>query len=378
MRFPRNLALAFALGTPAAAAADSAPILTAPPGSFSSSEQCGACHRDIHAAWKLSAHSGSLEDPLFLDALRELADQGGDIGVCLRCHTPTVERTRDKALEKKITWEGITCDYCHSVSAVTPGDLPNLVLDVGATKYGPIRDAASTAHKSAYRDFFTKSEVCAPCHEYVSPAGIAILTTYSEWKASPHAAKGETCQSCHMGEVKANVVDPKVKRATSSTVNLHSMPGGHSIEQLNRAILARPRLERKEGRVDLQVDVVNRGAGHAVPAGSAARQMVLEVRIDTNKGRGESQSRIYERVLTDAAGTPLWRDQDLFSRAAKVGQDTRIQAGETRTERFTFQVDPKALANVKLRLTYRYTPGPGREAAVSQLFFTQSWTLTPE
>lgn len=377
MRSSQGLVLAL-LVLMLSARVPAAPILTAPPGSFSSSEQCGACHRDIHAAWKESAHARSLEDPFFLDALREFASEGGDIGICLRCHAPTVERTRDKALEKKLTWEGITCDYCHSVTAVTQGDLPSLTLDVGATKFGPIHDAASTAHKAEYRKFFTESEMCAPCHEYVSPSGVAVLTTYSDWKASPHAAKGETCQSCHMAEVKANVVDPKVKRATGSTVNLHSMPGGHSIEQLNRAILAKPRLVRKEGQVDLQVDVTNRGAGHAVPAGSAARQLVLEVRLDTNKGQGESQSRIYERVLTDAAGTPLWRDKDLFARAVKLVQDTRLQAGETRAERFTFQVDPKALANVKMRLLYRYTPGPDREPAVSQIFFTQSWTLTPE
>lgn len=344
---------------------------------FRSAERCGTCHRDIHAAWKQSAHAHSLEAPLFQDALEELRAEGGDERVCLGCHAPIAGIARDVTLDRKITWEGVTCDYCHSTESIEAGPIPRLRVVPGNVKYGPIEDAASGDHETAFRDFFTKSEVCAPCHEYTSPSGVGVLTTYSDWKASPQAAAGKTCQSCHMSAVRGDVVDPKVQRVPEAEVNLHSMPGGHSIDQLNQAVRARGQVARRGDKLELEVEVVNRGAGHAVPTGSAARQVVLDVRMDTNRGQRVEETRVYQRVLTDADGVPLVRDRDLFARAVKLASDTRLQAGETRTERFQFAIDPGSLVNLKLQLSYRYTPAPGREPLVSQVFYTQSWTLPP-
>jgi hypothetical protein len=72
--------------------------------------------------------------------------------------------------------------------------------------------------------------VCAPCHEYRNSLGFAVLSTYSEWKASPHAKAGKQCQTCHMSRVAGDVVDPKVQRSTLAKINLHQMPGSHSID----------------------------------------------------------------------------------------------------------------------------------------------------
>ena len=71
------------------------------------------------------------------------------------------------------------------------------------------------------------------------------------------------------------------------------------------------------------------------------------------------------------------RYRDLFARAVKLQSDTRLKAGETRREHFTFDVGSKALANVKMRLVYRHTPQPDGESPVKQVFLTQSWTLPP-
>jgi hypothetical protein len=353
------------------------PILDARPGEFNFSQQCGTCHRDIQAAWKTSAHALAVEDPLFLDALRELSQAGGDVRVCLGCHAPTTALTRDFNLDRKISWEGVTCDYCHSIAAV--GASPRLLPSVkpGDTKFGPIRDAASGAHKTEYRDYFTASEICANCHDYTSPAGLAVLTTYSDWKASPQAARGRSCQDCHMSQVQADVVDPKVQRVSNAAVNLHSMPGGHTIEQLNRAISVQARVARKGDVLTLDIDLLNNGAGHSVPTGSAARQVALEIRVDTSGGHQQQATRVYQRVLADAAGVPLFRDRDLFTRATKVQSDTRIKAGETRKEHFEFDIGSGTLANVKVHLVYRNVPEPQQPPTVSQVFYTQSWTLPP-
>jgi hypothetical protein len=62
---------------------------------------------------------------------------------------------------------------------------------------------------------------------------------------------------------------------------------------------------------------------------------------------------------------------------ARVAGDTRLAAGEVRPERFEFDVDPGATANVKVRLVYQSTPPPGGQPAIFQVFYTQSWTLPP-
>jgi len=129
--------------------------------------------------------------------------------------------------------------------------------------------------------------------------------------------------------------------------------------------------------LSLDVDLTNVGAGHTVPTGSAARQLVLAIRVDGSSGKAHEATRTYDRILTDAAGVPLYRDVEFFSRAAKVKSDTRLIPGKTRTEHFDFDVGAKSLANVKLRLLYQSIPDPRRPAGESQVFYTQSWTVPP-
>ena len=91
-----------------------------------SAEVCGRCHRSIHEAWKTSSHAKAMESRLFQEALA-LAE--GDFGpdarkTCLGCHAPIAVKTGDLRLEKKVSWEGVTCDYCHSVREVSPGEWP--------------------------------------------------------------------------------------------------------------------------------------------------------------------------------------------------------------------------------------------------------------
>jgi hypothetical protein len=352
-------------------------VLDAKPGTFNSSEQCGSCHRDIFGAWKKSAHARAVEDPLFIDAIREMGASGGDVQICLRCHAPTVEVTKDRSLEKKISWEGVTCDYCHSIAAIGTNPAAPPTVRPGVVKFGPIRDALSSAHDTAFRDYYNRSEMCAGCHEYTNPTGLALLTTYSDWKSSSWAAQGKSCQDCHMFEVSASVVDPKVQRLPNVAVNLHAMPGGHTIEQLNKALAVKARVRRAGKTLSLDVDLTNVGAGHTVPTGSAARQILLAIRVDGNSGKSLESTRTYDRVLTDQSGVPLYRDVEFFSKAAKVKTDNRIGPGKTRSEHFDFEIGTGGLANVKLRLVYQSIPDPRRPAGESQVFYTQSWTVPP-
>jgi len=103
----------------------------------SSAEFCGDCHRAIEAGWKQSAHSQAVESRLFLDAMKRAeADYGASARkTCLSCHSPIAVESGDLALIKKVSWEGITCDYCHSIRDVTlAGPNPKATVDYSLVK----------------------------------------------------------------------------------------------------------------------------------------------------------------------------------------------------------------------------------------------------
>src|SRR5271165_1838682 len=86
-----------------------------------SAEICGRCHRAIHESWKMSTHSQAMESPLFQDVVAMAEADFGPAGrkVCLGCHSPVAVQTNDTGLTRKVSWEGVTCDYCHSVREVS-------------------------------------------------------------------------------------------------------------------------------------------------------------------------------------------------------------------------------------------------------------------
>ncbi|MBI3473452.1 MAG: hypothetical protein HY013_19015, partial [Candidatus Solibacter usitatus] len=197
-----------------------------------SAELCGRCHRAIHAAWKTSSHAQAMESSLFQDALDMAEAEFGAGGrkVCLGCHSPIAVQTGDLALIKKVSWEGVTCDYCHSIQDVALGaGNPKAAVKFGNIKSGPLKDAVSGVHGTAFSAVHTSSLVCASCHEYKNALGFPVLTTYSEWRDSPYGKDGKQCQSCHMYRVAGAVVDPRLQRTQQARINLHQMPGSHSL-----------------------------------------------------------------------------------------------------------------------------------------------------
>ncbi|MBI3669506.1 MAG: hypothetical protein HY237_06985 [Acidobacteria bacterium] len=279
---------------------------------ISSAEMCGRCHRDILRAWKTSIHATALENPLFQDALeRAEEDFGSKVrSTCLGCHAPTVQYSGDTGLIKKVSWEGVTCDFCHSLKSVTlTSGAPRLVVAFDGIKTGPLKDAVSNAHGVAFSEVHISSLVCAGCHEYRNPQGLAVLTTYTEWQNSSYGQKGTHCQDCHMYSTSAKVVDPKVKRVKETTVNLHQMPGSRSVEQLNKAIQSQMSTSRQGGKLKVIVKLTNAGAGHYVPTGSPMRQLILEVRLDPfGEGPAIRAERVYARMITDQKGVALQRE----------------------------------------------------------------------
>jgi hypothetical protein len=229
----------------------------------------------------------------------------------------------------------------------------------------------SPAHGTVYSAVHTTSLACISCHEYRNALGFPVLTTYTEWKASSYAKEGNgqrQCQSCHMYNVRGAVVDPRVQKSPDE-INLHQMPGSHSVDQLNKAIRATLIAQREGDKLDVTVKVTNSGAGHFVPTGSPLRQLILEVRAEPYGGQSFHEQRVYTRRVADQKGAPLEREPFAFIKAAKVISDTRLAPEETRTETFSFAIPKGKQVRVSADFSYYYSPmaSPGAQQKVKFL-----------
>lgn len=349
-------------------------------GQVTPSHRCGDCHRDIYRMWRDSTHAKAMEDPVFLDAYHDTREREGEAvsRTCLACHAPLAAVTDDLEMKERVTWEGVNCDYCHSIVAVDDSTRPpKATIEINDIKHGPIPDAESPGHKIAYSPIHQQSLVCAPCHEYINGDGTPVMTTYSEWKASSAAADGTSCQNCHMELTRANVVDPRVKRATGAEVNLHQVPGGHSLEQLHRALSVAIEPARDGNQMNLGIRIVNRGAGHAVPTGMPGRRVILDLQVETSSGDSYSEKLVFEKTFLSAAGEAIHRDSGYFAKGVVFEADTRIKADEARQEKFKFAVKEQDTAYVTVKLHYEHAPQGLDEDKVWLTFLSERRVVRP-
>lgn len=188
---------------------------------FPSAELCKECHPKQYREWSVSSHAYSQMSP-FMKALGGYfyGKYSGTTGsYCIRCHDPigtALGFGMDDLIKDKerplVSREGTTCIVCHRVNrkygrvngefAIIPGPLSDPI-------YGPIDGIVQQEHKgmrvpphtSTYFEAIKSSEMCVICHEVYTPDGFRFDETYSEWRNSPAAREGTTCQDCHMGRV---------------------------------------------------------------------------------------------------------------------------------------------------------------------------------
>ena len=240
-----------------------------------------------------------------------------------------------------------------------------------------MRETKGSPHGTVYSAVHTSSLVCAPCHEYKNAGGFPVLTTYSEWQNSQYAKEGKQCQSCHMVRVAGDLVDPKAAHSTVSSINLHQMPGSHSLEQLTSAVKAQLSTVRDGDQLKVTVEVANQKAGHYLPTGSPLRQLVLEVRADGYGGEHLREERVYVRQVADTHGTILQREHFAFMKGAKVISDTRLAPGEKRAETFQFAIPASSQAQVKATFWYYYSPMARTESQKRITFLTLNRLVPP-
>ena len=200
---------------------------------FPSATTCGACHPRHFKEWSVSQHAYAQLSPMYM-ALQnfinaQISGTQGDF--CIRCHNQVGmaqgESTQISNLERHPTSrEGITCVVCHRISKAfnkASGRIPVVEGDLLQPVYGPLGNTelkrvlentheykVVTKPDEPGRKIHTEvvkfpplssSTFCGSCHDVTLLNGFRLEEAFSEYRDSPAAAKGVTCQDCHMGKV---------------------------------------------------------------------------------------------------------------------------------------------------------------------------------
>ena len=350
---------------------------------------CANCHADIYREWAGSAHARSVSNPRFRDHYAILLKDNPDgAGVCTSCHAPGIPFGDPAYYELReatgVGAQGVHCDYCHKIAGPEPAarigtthgrfGLRLLRPEKHQLFFGTLDDV--DRGDDAYSRFYRSSRYCASCHEGVV-FGVHVYSTYSEWRASPAARRGQQCQGCHMApnEARTNIApgrgglerDPR-------TLSTHGMFVGSQEAMLRRALNVSADVTRTKASVAVAVTLRTEDVGHRVPTGFIDRHLILvvEARHRTaplapiagtilpelaGKEFAGSAGRLFARVLSDPKGrspAPFWNARPTF-------EDTRLRPEQTEQHSFTF---PPTADHVRIRLLYRrfWPDGAGKPA----------------
>jgi len=382
---------------------------------FIEPDTCGGCHWEIQEQWTNSMHHLSHKDPIYnrvAKFLRQGLIVAGEIEEaesCVKCHTPVGVITGfpdklsdDLSRTPEIATHGIQCDYCHSAVDTTRMYNNGLVLKPGhgeddpGVKYGPFDDSEPDFHEAAVSKLHQSSGICGTCHNVKHVAfGTDLETTYTEWENSPYndpdPEKQVTCQGCHMYQ------QPGIP-ATGSTDRPNN-PGSAAEDSVERDHIfthyfvgantgvtgqfnAKDKQKMAEERLSnaaqislstkmlakkqLDVMVLNSGAGHSIPTGVGdLRQVWLEISI-----RDAHQKLVFQSGFLDAK-KELPDDTIIFrtvfgdgrgnrvvnlAKAKQVLSDNRIPAKQKVTQTIALDFIPEKGSVITARLLYRGMP----------------------
>lgn len=200
---------------------------------FPSASTCGTCHPKHFKEWSVSQHAYSQLSPVYLslnNKINELAN-GSNGDFCLRCHNQVGANLGENSFVSNLdrhptSREGITCVVCHRINkdynkvsgrlALVEGGLTEpifgpsgnaelaRVLD-NTQEYRVVTDPEKPGRKihKESTQFTSISEpiFCGACHDVTLFNGFRLEEAFSEYRMSPAASRGETCQDCHMGKV---------------------------------------------------------------------------------------------------------------------------------------------------------------------------------
>lgn len=264
-------------------------------------DSCGECHIDEYEEWRTSLHAQAFSPGLVGQLLTYDAEQTSS---CMQCHAPMAEqRQAFEAARKKgvahlaagqgLAAAGVACAACHLRGHRRFGPPQR---GTGATGPGD----ADAPHSGVFRTAdFEKSAFCEVCHQFpqsYAVNGKPLENTYVEWRASPQAAQGITCQTCHMPDRR------------------HLWRGIHDPDSVAAGLTARFDANRANARFEL----TNSGVGHAFPTYITPKVTMHAVALDAggNDRPETAVSHVIQRVVSFTGGQ--WVESS----------DTRLFPGE--------------------------------------------------
>lgn len=285
-------------------------------------DRCEGCHEEAAAEHAASRHAVAATSPVFL-ALVDEAQRTWKAGAfCLGCHRPAGG-----------TEAGLGCLTCHAAYGdLGPGD-GALLLDEG----GPVRAAAESGrapHAVAPGGFLVSADLCGTCHQVEGP-GPFREGPLDHWRASPAAARGDTCQRCHMRSGEGAVTHRPV-----------GLVGGSAAEV--QALLSSAVRLSVAGEGDEAVATLTAVAdGHPTPdGGSFLRAVWLDLEVD---GAVVATSWLSARLMAGAREVVLPTEADRAEpRGLAPGEvrSLRAPAGARARACLRFQRYPPALVEV--------------------------------
>jgi hypothetical protein len=261
-------------------------------------QSCQSCHAQHYREWSGSMHAYAADDPVFLAMnARGQRETGGALGdFCVRCHAPmavltgaTTDGLNLASLPQHL--KGVTCYFCHTVDSVDGAHNNPLRLADDDVMRAAIADPVeSSAHHSGYsalldRDSPASAAMCGSCHDIVTPKGVHLERTFSEWQNTQFgngAVPLLSCSNCHMPGYQAPAADaPGVK---VREVHHHSWPAVDVAltpfaemeaqlalveDELDSALVAQLCVSPPLASTDIEVVLENAFAGHSFPSGAA-------------------------------------------------------------------------------------------------------------
>jgi nitrate/TMAO reductase-like tetraheme cytochrome c subunit len=190
----------------------------------------GPAHPVQYEEWSVSPHAYAQLSPVFdaMNATLIKLTNGSEGDFCIRCHTPVGMNLGEPVIMSNLdrhptSREGVTCVVCHrrkqpygKISGrlgLVEGDIfesvfgPNgneelrRVIESGEYAINTERGRTGRAiHTNARKlDQMSTSGFCGSCHDVNTVDGFRLEEAFSEFKSSPAAKKGVSCQDCHMG-----------------------------------------------------------------------------------------------------------------------------------------------------------------------------------
>ena len=205
---------------------------------YPSATKCAACHPIQYRQWSVSQHSYAQLSPIF-NAMQGTIlhlTNGTNGDFCIRCHTPVGMNLNEPLFMSNMdrhatSREGVTCIVCHRVDKSygrISGRLAMVEGDIYDPVFGPtgsvelekcLADDACRVNarrgkrgRAIHADAvelprLTEPEFCGTCHDVRLRNGFRLEDAYSEYNYSPAAARGETCNDCHMATIPGVVSD---------------------------------------------------------------------------------------------------------------------------------------------------------------------------